>query len=160
MDAKTQIPGWLTEPYRKVLVAFKRMGGRGSIADVRKAANVKAGDRYAKRLVAAGFFWHQPTDYYGLTPEGYAMANTLIGIGYWRTMIRTAGLLLLTFLPSAAAQPLPQPKSGQCPAGYSQSGGFCAPMRRDAPAAIPKGSGQCPSGWMQSGAYCLEMRRR
>jgi hypothetical protein len=53
----------------------------------------------------------------------------------------------------------PQPKLGQCPSGYSQSGSFCAPMRRDAPSAIPKGQGQCPSGWMQSGSYCLEMRR-
>jgi hypothetical protein len=35
----------------------------------------------------------------------------------------------------------------------------CAPMRRDAPVAVPK-VGQCPSGFTQSGAYCIEMRRR
>jgi len=69
-------------------------------------------------------------------------------------------LVLLASLATATAQPLPQPKVGTCPAGYSQSGGFCAPMRKDSPAAIPKGSGQCPSGWMQSGAYCVEMRKR
>src|SRR5262245_42727698 len=57
-----------------------------------------------------------------------------------------------------AGQPVPQPKVGACPRGCSQSGSFCAPMRRDAPTAIPKCSGQCLSGWMQSGAYCLEMR--
>jgi hypothetical protein len=69
-------------------------------------------------------------------------------------------LVLLASITAASAQPLPQPKVGQCPSGYAQSGGFCAPMRSNAPAAIPKGSGQCPSGWMQSGSYCLEMRRR
>jgi hypothetical protein len=70
-------------------------------------------------------------------------------------------VLLLTLLAStttAGAQALPQPKIGSCPSGYMQSGSFCAPMRKDSPAAIPKGSGQCPSGWMQSGAYCVEMR--
>ena len=69
-------------------------------------------------------------------------------------------LLLLGWLATASAQPLPQPTVGACPSGYMQSGSFCAPMRRDAPAAIPKGSGQCPSGWMQSGSYCLETRKR
>jgi hypothetical protein len=69
-------------------------------------------------------------------------------------------IILLASITAASAQPLPQPKVGSCPSGYHESGGFCAPMRRDAPAAIPKGSGQCPSGWMQSGAYCLDMRRR
>jgi hypothetical protein len=68
-------------------------------------------------------------------------------------------VILLASLALAHAAPLPQPKVGQCPSGYAQSGGFCAPMRSDAPAAVPKGQGQCPSGWMQSGAYCLEMRR-
>jgi hypothetical protein len=58
----------------------------------------------------------------------------------------------------AAAQPMPQPKIGSCPSGYYESGGYCAPMKRDAPAAIPK-TGQCPSNWMQSGAYCIEMRQ-
>jgi hypothetical protein len=69
-------------------------------------------------------------------------------------------IILLASVALADAAPLPQPKVGQCPSGYAQSGGFCAPMRSDAPAAVPKGSGQCPSGWAQSGSYCLEMRRR
>jgi hypothetical protein len=73
--------------------------------------------------------------------------------------MRALIIILLAFASTASAQPLPQPKVGQCPSGYAQSGGFCAPMRSDAPAAIPK-QGQCPSGWMQSGSYCLEMRRR
>jgi hypothetical protein len=74
-------------------------------------------------------------------------------------MMRTV-LVLLTSTTPALAQPLPQPKVGSCPSGYVQSGSFCAPMRRDAPAAILKSSGQCPSGWAQSGAYCVEMRKR
>jgi hypothetical protein len=76
-----------------------------------------------------------------------------------REMMMRTVFILLASLAIAAAQPLPQPKVGSCPSGYMQSGGYCAPMRRDAPVAIPK-AGQCPSGWMQSGAYCLEMRRR
>jgi hypothetical protein len=73
--------------------------------------------------------------------------------------MRTA-LVLLASLATAVAQPLPVPKVGSCPSGYSESGSFCAPMRRDAPAAGRKGQGQCPAGWMQSGAYCVEMRKR
>ena len=57
--------------------------------------------------------------------------------------------------PAHAAQPWP--KTGVCPSGYRESGGYCAPMSRDAPAAAPK-TGQCPSGWAQSGDYCREMR--
>lgn len=68
--------------------------------------------------------------------------------------------VLLASLTTAWAQPLPVPKVGSCPSGYSERGGFCAPMRRDAPAAIPKGSGHCPSGWMQSGSYCIETGKR
>jgi hypothetical protein len=33
------------------------------------------------------------------------------------------GLLLATT--AAIAEPLPQPKAGQCPAGYHESGGYC-----------------------------------
>ena len=57
------------------------------------------------------------------------------------------------------AMALPQPKVRHCPAGYHESGGYCAPMSGRAPAAVPK-VGACPSGWMQSGAYCIETRRR
>jgi hypothetical protein len=69
-------------------------------------------------------------------------------------------LITVTLVGIVRAQPLPQPKVGQCPSGYTESGGYCTPMRRDAPAAVPKGRGQCPSNWTQSGAYCVEMRRR
>jgi len=51
-------------------------------------------------------------------------------------MIRLAALLLLASAATALAQPLPQPKVGSCPSGYSQSGSFCAPVRKDSPAAI------------------------
>jgi hypothetical protein len=59
----------------------------------------------------------------------------------------------------AIAVLLAQPKVGQCPSGYRESGGYCAPTSDRAPASVPK-TGQCPSGWTQSGNYCLEMRRR
>src|SRR4029453_2229738 len=49
-------------------------------------------------------------------------------------------IILLARVGLADAAPLPQPKVGQSPSGYAQSGGFCAPMRSDAPAAVPKGS--------------------
>jgi hypothetical protein len=69
-------------------------------------------------------------------------------------------LITILLAPTIAfAQPLPIKKFGNCPSGYRESGGYCAPMQRDAPVAIPKGKSQCPSGFMQSGSYCLEMRR-
>ena len=40
----------------------------------------------------------------------------------------------------------------------SESGGYCAPMTDRAQPTVPK-VGQCPSGWSQSGGYCLQMRR-
>jgi hypothetical protein len=67
-------------------------------------------------------------------------------------------LLLLAPSDRAAAQPLPQPKIGQCPSGYTQSGGFCAPMVGTDRNATPK-TGQCPANWVQSGAYCLSPAR-
>jgi hypothetical protein len=60
---------------------------------------------------------------------------------------------------AAAAQPLPVPKQGSCPAGYASGSAYCSPMRDTRRAAIVK-TGTCPSGFAQSGAYCLEMRRR
>jgi hypothetical protein len=57
----------------------------------------------------------------------------------------------------AFAQPTPQPKVGQCPSGYRDSGGYCAPTSDRAPAAVPK-TEQCPSGFTQSGNYCIEMK--
>jgi hypothetical protein len=68
-------------------------------------------------------------------------------------------ILLSLLITAASAQPLPQPKTGQCPAGYRESGGYCAPTSDRAPAAVPK-RGQCPSNWMQSGSYCIDARRR
>jgi len=56
-------------------------------------------------------------------------------------------LILLASVATASAQALPVPKVGSCPSGYPESGGFCAPMRRDA---------RCPSSRMQSASYCLE----
>jgi hypothetical protein len=61
----------------------------------------------------------------------------------------TATALAATAL-VAGAQPLPQPKVGPCPSGYTESGGYCAPTSDRAPAAIPK-RGQCPSNCTQSG---------
>ena len=63
--------------------------------------------------------------------------------------MKTALLIVVALTPALAlAQPLPQPKVGQCPSGYRESGGYCAPTSDRA--AIPK-RGQCPSGWAQSG---------
>lgn len=50
-------------------------------------------------------------------------------------------------------RPLPKPPRGQCPSGYSTSGGYCAPSP-SARVALPK-VGQCPSGYSTSGSYCL-----
>jgi hypothetical protein len=60
-------------------------------------------------------------------------------------------LAVLLAASAASAQPLPQPKVGQCPAGYRESGGYCAPTSERAPVAIQK-IGQCPIGFVQSGA--------
>jgi hypothetical protein len=74
--------------------------------------------------------------------------------------MKAALLIVVALTPTLAlAQPLPQPKVGQCPSGYRESGGYCAPTSERAPAAVPK-RGQCPSNWVQSGNYCIEMRRR
>lgn len=51
-------------------------------------------------------------------------------------MVIRALLILLVAVTSASAAPLPQPKVGQCPAGYYQSGGYCAPMTRNSPDAV------------------------
>jgi hypothetical protein len=74
-------------------------------------------------------------------------------------LLAAIALITLTLLGVVRAEPMPQPKVGQCPSGYRESGGYCAPTSDRAPAAVPK-VGQCPSGWVQSGAYCLDARRR
>lgn len=71
-------------------------------------------------------------------------------------LIGLTGLLMLLTTRACYSQAQPMPKTGQCPSGYSTSGGFCSPMS-DAKHAIQKGAGQCPSGYMQSGNYCLKM---
>jgi hypothetical protein len=53
--------------------------------------------------------------------------------------ISVATLTLLMLVLSAATQPLrPAVKQVQCPLGYMQSGGYCMPMGRNPPSAIPK----------------------
>jgi hypothetical protein len=58
-----------------------------------------------------------------------------------RAVLRTsvATLTFLMLVPPTAAQPLrPAVKQVQCPVGYMQSGGYCMPMGRNPPSAIPK----------------------
>jgi hypothetical protein len=64
-----------------------------------------------------------------------------------QVIILTAVLLPLTAFAQTA---VPVPKAGNCPSGYTESGGYCSPMRAYAPAAIPN-RGKCPAGCMQSG---------
>ena len=55
-----------------------------------------------------------------------------------RTSVATLALLMLV-LPAAGQQPLrPAVKQVQCPLGTMQSGGYCMPMGRNPPSAIPK----------------------
>jgi hypothetical protein len=63
------------------------------------------------------------------------------------------------FATSAAAQQLPLPKSGGCPPGFRESGGFCVAGEDTRTLAIPK-TGPCPSGWITSGAYCTRPAER
>jgi hypothetical protein len=52
--------------------------------------------------------------------------------------VATLALLLALVLP-AAAQPLrPALKQAQCPVGSMQSGGYCAPLLRNAPPSTEK----------------------
>ena len=75
------IPKWLTEQHKNIMLAFRRMNGRGHISDVRRAANVNAGDPLANKLVADGLMQKTDHDSYRLTEDGYAMANLLIARG-------------------------------------------------------------------------------
>jgi hypothetical protein len=75
-----------------------------------------------------------------------------------KTLTLATALALALVTTAALADPLPYPKRGQCAGGYRDSGGYCAPMRRDAPQAIPKLPGkQCPSGYASSAHSCVEM---
>ena len=73
--------------------------------------------------------------------------------------VATFATLLMALMPAAAA-PMPAVKSAQCPPGHIVSGGFCAPLFRMPPAAVPKVM-HCPNRLMQRGSSsCLEMRLR
>jgi hypothetical protein len=50
-------------------------------------------------------------------------------------LLAALALVVLVMTGHVRAEPLPQPKVGACPSGYTESGGYCAPMRRDAPVA-------------------------
>jgi hypothetical protein len=74
-------------------------------------------------------------------------------------MTRALIVMLVLVSSAAAAEPLPYPKgTAPCAGDYVQSGNFCAPKSERARAAIPK-TGQCPSGWSSSGGACQQMRR-
>jgi hypothetical protein len=67
--------------------------------------------------------------------------------------------ILAVLTPAAAAPLIPAVKSAQCPFGYMQSGGYCMPMSRPAPAGIPK-VGKCPRGYGRSGNPCFDLHAR
>jgi hypothetical protein len=72
-----------------------------------------------------------------------------------------AAAALAVLAPAALGQPMPMPKSGQCPSGYRESDGYCAPTSERAPVAVPKVPGrQCPSGFASEANYCVEITRR
>jgi hypothetical protein len=49
---------------------------------------------------------------------------------------------------------------GQCPSGYRESGGYCAPTSDRAPVAVAKLAGRrCPSAFANEANYGVEMRR-
>jgi hypothetical protein len=67
----------------------------------------------------------------------------------------TTLLMLVVLRPAAAAPLIPAVKSAQCPFGYMQSGGYCMPMSRPAPVAVPK-VGKCPRGYGRSDNSCFD----
>ena len=68
----------LSEPLRETLVVFKRLGGQGTIADVRKATGAPA-DPHAKKHIKQGLMRRgNVRDFYELTPQGHAAANLII----------------------------------------------------------------------------------
>ena len=68
-------------------------------------------------------------------------------------------VIFAVLTPAAAAPLIPAVKSAQCPFGYMQSGGYCMPMSRPAPVAVPK-VGKCPRGYARSGNPCVDLRAR
>ena len=73
------------------------------------------------------------------------------------SLVATLAMLMLMLMPAAAAS-IPAVKSAQCPPGYIVSGGYCTPMFRPAPAAVPK-LRQCRGSYAQIRNSCVEMRR-
>jgi hypothetical protein len=71
----------------------------------------------------------------------------------------TALAMFVVLTPAAAAPLIPAVKSAQCPFGYMQSGGYCMPLSRPAPAAVPK-VGKCPRGYARNGNSCFDLRVR
>jgi hypothetical protein len=78
---------------------------------------------------------------------GVARVKRMVG-SYMKPV---ATLVMLMVLTPAAAAPIPAVKSAQCPPGHMQSGGYCTPMFRVAPAVVPK---------VERCSYCAEMRLR
>lgn len=74
-------------------------------------------------------------------------------------LLAAIALIMLVLIGHVRAEPMPLPKTGQCPSGYASEASYCVPMNDKAPVAIPK-VGQCPSGFTQSGAYCLDTKKR
>jgi len=68
-------------------------------------------------------------------------------------------VILAVLMPAAAAPLIPAVKSAQYPFGYMQSGGYCMPISRPAPAGVPK-IGKCPRGYGRSGNPCFDLRVR
>ena len=66
-------------------------------------------------------------------------------------------VMLAVLTPAAAAPLIPAVKSAQCPFGYMQSGGYCMPMSRPAPAAGPQ-VGKCPRGYGRGGSPGFDLR--
>ena len=78
-------------------------------------------------------------------------------------MNRVAALVTLVMLvvltPAAAAPLIPAVKNAQCPFGYMQNGGYCRPLSRPDPVAVPK-AGKCARGYERSGYSCFDRRMR
>jgi hypothetical protein len=74
-----------------------------------------------------------------------------------RQTFRLASIAILAVLATtAAAEPLPYFKQGQCSSGYVQSGSYCVPKSGGTvrPAVTKPTGASCPSGWTQSGGAC------
>jgi hypothetical protein len=68
-------------------------------------------------------------------------------------------IMLVVLMPAVAAPLIPAVKTAQCPVGYMQSGGYCMPLSRPAPTAVPK-AGKCARGYERSGYSCFDRRMR